>query len=368
MKNNIKLRNIGNSDLRVSPVGLGCWQFSRGKGVIGNYWGSLDEPEIKEIIKTSILGGINWFDTAEAYGWGASEQTLAKILVELNTSPKDVITATKWMPVFRTAGSLMKTIHKRLEALKPFPIDLYQIHQPYSLSSISAQMEQLAQLMDQGKIRYAGVSNFSAKSMRIAHKELKKHGYSLVANQVKYHLLYRNIEKNDILETARELGITIIAFSPLAQGILSGKYHRNPELLNKISRMRKYIGGFKIKELEKSKAIIDLLQKLSEKYQATPAQMALNWLIHIAGDSVVAIPGAELYESVQRGVVDAFQYSTPATDHSIAMYEVVDYIYLSPVRQSTDFHYYTINRDAFNELPDDLKRMVKELCFMRIFK
>jgi aryl-alcohol dehydrogenase-like predicted oxidoreductase len=299
METKPKLRKIGNSDLQVSPVGLGCWQFSRGKGIIGNYWRTIDEQDIKEIIKVSMRGGINWFDTAEAYGWGASEQTLAKTLVELNTSPKDVITATKWMPIFRTAGSLLKTIHKRLEALKPYPIDLYQIHQPYSLSSVSAQMEQLARLMDQGKIRYAGVSNFSAKSMRIAHKELKKHGYSLVANQVKYHLLYRNIERNDILETARELGITIIAYSPLAQGILSGKYHRNLELLNKISRLRKYIGGFKIKELEKSKAIIDLLQKLSEKYQATPAQMALNWLIHIAGDSVVAIPGAVTVQQAQ---------------------------------------------------------------------
>lgn len=246
-----------------------------------------------------MIGGINWFDTAEAYGWGASEQTLAKTLVELNIVPNDVITATKWLPIFRTAGSLMRTIHKRLEALKPFPIDLYQIHQPYSLSSISAQMEQLARLMDQGKIRYAGVSNFSAKSMRIAHKELKKHGYSLVANQVKYHLLYRKIESNGILETAQELGITIIAFSPLAQGILSGKYHRNPELLNDITRLRKYIGGFKRTEFEKSKAVIDLLQKLSSKYQTTPAQIALNWLIQIAGDSVVVIPGAVTVQQAQ---------------------------------------------------------------------
>jgi aryl-alcohol dehydrogenase-like predicted oxidoreductase len=299
MKTSLKFRQIGDSDLKVSPVGLGCWQFSRGKGVIGNYWKFLDEPEIKEIIEVSMLGGINWFDTAEAYGWGASEESLAKTLVELNKSPKDVITATKWMPIFRTAGSLTRTIHKRLEALKPYPIDLYQIHQPYSFSSVSAQMAQLARLLDQGKIRYAGVSNFSAKSMRMAHRELKKHGYSLVANQVKYHLLYRNIESNGILDTARELGITIIAFSPLAQGILSGKFHRNPDLLNTISKLRKYLGRFKLEELEKSKAIIALLQRLSNKYQATPAQMALNWLIHIAGDSVVVIPGAVTIQQAQ---------------------------------------------------------------------
>ena len=294
-----KLRKLGDSDLQVSPVGLDCWQFSRGQGVIGNYWKSLDEQEIKDIIETSISGGINWFDTAEAYGWGASEQALAKSLVELNRSPEDVITATKWLPLFRTARSLTKTIHKRLEALKPYPIDLYQIHQPYSFSSISSQMEQLAKLLDQGKIRYAGVSNFSAQSMKIAYKELKRHGYSLVANQVKYHLLYRNIESNGILDTARDLGITIIAFSPLAQRILSGKFHRNPELLKKISGLRKYLGGFSIKGLSKSKVVVDLLEELSPKYEATPAQIALNWLINFAGNQVVVIPGAVTVQQAQ---------------------------------------------------------------------
>jgi TRAP-type mannitol/chloroaromatic compound transport system substrate-binding protein len=88
------------------------------------------------------------------------------------------------------------------------------------------------------------------------------------------------------------------------------------------------------------------------------------------GASVVNIPGSELYESVQRGVVDAFQFSTPATDYSVSLYEVVDYVYMSPVRQSTDWQIYTVNRDAYNELPDDLKRMVKELLLvegMRFF-
>jgi aryl-alcohol dehydrogenase-like predicted oxidoreductase len=287
-----KLRKLGDSDLLVSPVGLGCWQFSRGKGFIGNYWKSLDDSEIRNIIDVSMSGGINWFDTAEVYGWGASEHSLAKSLVDLNKTPQDIIIATKWLPVFRTAGSLTNTVHSRLEALHPFPIDLHQIHQPYSFSSVSGQMEKMAKLLDQGKIRYAGVSNFSAKRMRLAYKELHKHGYPLVANQVKYHLLYRNIESNGILDTARELGITIIAFSPLAQGILSGKFHHHPELLKKISGLRKVLGGFNLKELEKSKAVIDLLENLSEKYKATPAQIAMNWLLNFAGESVVVIPGA----------------------------------------------------------------------------
>ncbi|NOR53227.1 MAG: aldo/keto reductase, partial [Candidatus Aminicenantes bacterium] len=172
MGNKSSLRRLGKSDLMVSPVGLGCWQFSKGHGFGGKYWPVLTDEKIKDIVRASLEGGINWFDTAEAYGWGESEKALSRTLKLLGKSSEEVIVATKWFPVFKTARSITKTIDKRLENLSGFRIDLYQIHQPYSLSSTKAQMNAMAQLVKDHKIRSIGVSNFSAKKMKKAHAEL----------------------------------------------------------------------------------------------------------------------------------------------------------------------------------------------------
>jgi aryl-alcohol dehydrogenase-like predicted oxidoreductase len=212
-------------------------------------------------------------------------------LVELGKNPGDVIVATKWWPMFRFASNILKTIDVRLKCLDPFPIDLYQVHQPYGFSSEVKEMEAMAKLVEARKIRYVGVSNFSAKQMRSAWETLQKFGISLVSNQVQYSLLQRKIETNGVLNTAKELGITIIAYSPLAQGLVTGKFHDNPELLKNIG-FRKYTSMFKPKGLEKSRPVTDLVKKLALNYEVTPSQVALNWLINFHGESVVAIPGA----------------------------------------------------------------------------
>jgi aryl-alcohol dehydrogenase-like predicted oxidoreductase len=152
-------------------------------------------------------------------------------------------------------------------------------------------MKAMAELVHAQKIKQVGVSNFSAKQMRSAWETLQKSGIHLVSNQVQYSLLQRKIETNGILETAKELGITIIAYSPLAQGLVTGKFHDNPDLLKNIG-WRKYASQFKPKGLEKSRPVAELVKKLAVKYQATPSQVALNWLINFSGDTVVAIPGA----------------------------------------------------------------------------
>lgn len=288
----IILRRLGKSDLMVSPIGLGCWQFSRQKGLGGKYWPFLEESEILKIVRVSLEGGINWFDTAEAYGMGESERALSEALRKLDKSEDEAIIATKWMPLFRRAKSIIKTIDKRIQSLNNYPIDLYQIHQPLSFSPIKAQMRAMAQLVHERKVLYIGISNFSAKKMRKAHDELSSLGLQLISNQVRYSLLDRRIETNGILDTARELGVSIIAYSPLAQGILSGKFHDNPGLIRKRSGYRKYMGAFRLKGLERSRGVVEALKELAEKYRVTPAQIALNWVINFCGDAVVAIPGA----------------------------------------------------------------------------
>jgi len=288
----MELRSIGSSDLRVSPVGLGCWQFSRGKGLGGSYWPPLPDPVTREIVRTSLAGGINWFDTAEAYGWGASEEILTETLTMLGKSPVSTVIATKWWPAPRTARSITRTIGKRKERLNGFTIALYQVHQPISFSSVEREMDAMATLAGRGDIRYIGVSNFNEKRMRRAAARLRTHGLRLVSNQVRYNLLDRRIESNGILDAARELGVSIIAYSPLAQGVLSGKFHDAPPRAYKSIGVRRFLKDFQASTLEKTRPLIRLLGEVGARHGASSAQVALAWLLAARGEMIVAIPGA----------------------------------------------------------------------------
>ncbi len=281
----MKLRSLGSSELQVSPIGLGTWQFSKGQGVGGNFWSVLEDENIIEIVRTSLASGINWFDTAEAYGWGASEKVLASALASLG---KDAVIATKWMPVFRTAGSISRIVEKQLQRLKH--IDLYQVHNPASFSTVEKEMDALARLVEKKKIRYIGVSNFGAKRMRRADARLRKYGLRLVSNQMLYNLLDRNIESNGVLDTAKELGVSIIAYSPLKQGILTGRFHDDPGAVQRLVGYRKYLPAFKPKGLERTRPLIELLKQIAQKHNVIPSQVALARLI--SSETVLAIPGA----------------------------------------------------------------------------
>jgi aryl-alcohol dehydrogenase-like predicted oxidoreductase len=286
------LRPLGRSSITLSPVGLGCWQFSGGRGLAGGYWLALPQETVNEIVAVSLAAGVTWFDTAELYGRGRSETALAQALTAAGKKNGDVVVATKWWPMWRTAGNIKATIAERLARLAPFGIDLYQIHQPFALASTAAQMRAMADLVADQRIRTVGVSNFSATRMRAAHRALAARGIPLVSNQVRYSLLDRRIEKNGVLETAKELGITIIAYSPLAQGILSGKFHRNPSLIRSRPGPRKWMSAFRHRGLERSRPLVIALEEIARAHAATPSQVALNWLMNFHGDIVVVIPGA----------------------------------------------------------------------------
>lgn len=302
MKNNIMKRPLGQTDLLLSPLGLGTWQFSKGTGVVGKFWGSLDDQLTEDIIKTSLDGGINWFDTAEVYGGGESEKILAKALTNIGATAQDARIATKWWPMFRTANSITKTIDTRKEALENRPIDLYQIHQPYSLSSVDKQIKAMIELVENGHIKHVGVSNFSAAAMVNSHRILTENGLTLASNQVKYSLLDRRIEENGTLDRAKDLGISIIAYSPLEQGLLTGKFHDNPALIRDAKGPRKLQRKFKESGLAESKPLISLLDAIGEKYNVSASQVALNWTIQYHGETVFAIPGATKVHHAQDNV------------------------------------------------------------------
>jgi len=287
--NKIQMRHLGKTDIMVTPIGLGVMEFAGGGGLIGYMFPVIPQEEKNAIIKAALDGGINWFDTAEMYGAGVSERSLVTGLKAAGKSDKDVIIATKWQPFLRTAGNIPHSIKDRLHFLDGFSIANYMVHQPYSFSTPEAEMNAMADLVEAGKIRSVGVSNFNPARMRRAHAALAKRGLPLAVNQVRYSLLSREIESNGVLETARELGVTIIAYTPLARGLLSGKYHKDPELLKRMQGWRR--AGMQ-RNIERCRPLINAMEEIAPKYEATIAQVALNWLINFKGEVVVTIPGA----------------------------------------------------------------------------
>ncbi|MBN2382111.1 aldo/keto reductase [bacterium] len=296
------MRALGNTGIQVTPIGLGVWQFAGGRGAVGSYWPTLEDQVMNEIVQVSLEGGINWFDTAEVYGWGRSEQALAHALNSAGRTNGQVVIATKWWPAFRLSGTIRKTIDQRLQCLAGYDIDLYQVHQPWSFSSVESEMDAMTDLVRDGKIKAIGVSNFGPNAMGRAYKHLERLGIPLASNQVKYNLVDRRIEFNGVFETAKALGMTIIAYSPLEQGLLTGKFHKQPELLKHRSGLRKMMGSFRRGGLPFYQPVIDVLERMGRKYAVSPAQIALNWLITFRGEPVVAIPGATRVEQARDNV------------------------------------------------------------------
>jgi len=291
-------RRLGNTSIEISSLGLGVWQFSNGGNFIGGYWSALSREHMRDIVVACLANGINWFVTAQMYGNGTSERNLAQALQDAQIHPGQVVIATKWNPTFKTADNIGKTIGERIDNLKPFPLDLHQIHNPFSISPVEKQIHAMADLLDAGKIRSIGVSNFSAQAMAKADDLLRTRGHSLASNQVHYNLVVRGIERNGILQEAKDRGITIIAWSPLEQGLLSGRFHRDPTSMARLPWMRRGRLAIQGSVLKSCAPLIDVLERVAGAHQASMAQVALAALVNAHGNTVVAIPGASSTEQV----------------------------------------------------------------------
>lgn len=279
--------NLGQTGIAVSALGIGTWAW--GDKFFWNYGKEYGASQVEAAFKAAVEAGITFFDTAEVYGLGESERLLGKFTQQTDI-PIDI--ASKFAPVpWRFgANAVHNGITESLNRLKTDKITLYQVHWPFTfLISQETLMNALGEEVKSGRIGSVGVSNYSAEQMRQASQILAKKEVPLAVNQVQYSLLYRKIETKAILATAKELGVTILAYSPLAQGLLTGKY--SPESQNLPDGARKVDSRFKKEGLEKIAPILRVMQELGEKYQKTPAQVALNWLI--AQGDVIPIPGAK---------------------------------------------------------------------------
>lgn len=272
---------LGKTDIDISLMGLGIMQWGDFK--LTSQPDSESNNHIQQIFQISRDSGINFFDTAEIYGNGRSEIYLGQFL---SNKSNDIVVASKFMPFpWRlTKGELRSALLNSLKRMGLEHIDLYQVHWPFPPVAIRTWMDAMADAVADGLIRSVGVSNYSTPQTKIAYEALSKRHIPLASNQVKYNLIDRRPERSGLVALCRELGITIIAYSPLEKGILTGKY--TPNHLPRGLLSRKYNRIY----LQKLEPLMNTLVQIGQTHAGmAPAKVALNWLIC---KGAVPIPGA----------------------------------------------------------------------------
>ncbi len=281
-------RVVGLADeLGVAPLGVGAWAW--GTSRLWGYGKEYDRNDVGEAFRASMAAGVTLFDTAEIYGSGASEKIIGEILREGGFDGTPVI-ATKFAPLPYRFGAraLLDALDKSLVRLGVVTVDLYQVHFPNPIFRIESLMDVLAEAVKEGKIRHVGVSNYSVEQMKRAHDRLASHGVKLASNQVEYSLLKRTPETNGVLQACRDLGVTLIPYSPIAQGLLTGKYAPGDKPSGLVRRAGRAFGERNLKKIE---PVVNILREIGEAHDKQPAQVALNWLV--TRQNTLPIPGAK---------------------------------------------------------------------------
>jgi aryl-alcohol dehydrogenase-like predicted oxidoreductase len=273
--------------LHAIEMGLGAWQW--GDRVVWQYGHGYGDQEIRQAFLISLNEGIRFVDTAEIYGNGRSEQLLGQFLKEAN---QPVLIATKFLPFpwrLRKAN-ILRALKGSLVRLGVESVDLYQIHWPTPLMSIDTMMEGLAECVKSEMTRTVGVSNFGQTRMLAAYSALARHAIPLASNQVHYSLLNRTVEKNGTLARCKELGIRLIAYSPIEMGLLTGKYSVASPPPG--SRSRTYASL-----LPKISPLLKVMTEIGQDHGGkSNTQVALNWVIC---KGALPIPGAKTAEQAQ---------------------------------------------------------------------
>ena len=278
---------LAGSDVTIPPLGVGTWAWGdKSTWGMGGYDATLTEDTIRDAWQASIDAGATFFDTAEVYGDGESERIIGRLLAEDPDRPKAVHLATKFMPMpwkLDVKGALLDALKASLDRLGVDSIDLYQIHGPISLRGQGALAEALAAALDEGLTRAVGVSNYSAREVRSIHGHLATAGVALATNQIEFSLLRRQPETGGLLAACAELGVLPLAYSPIGQGRLTGKYSAgNPPPGNR---------GFSDHPMEQVDDVVAELRLVGQAHGTdSPSQVALAWIM---AKGAVPIPGAK---------------------------------------------------------------------------
>ena len=282
--------SVNNEARFLHAIEMGLGAYAWGDRMLWQYGHGYSEEDVRAAFQVSLEEGVRLVDTAEAYGSGKSERLLGKFIKE---AQQPVLVATKYMPFpWRLHKSnLLRALRHSLERLGLESIDLYQIHWPFPPIPTETWMEAMAEAVKQGLTRTVGVSNFNKSLMERAHSTLARHDIPLASNQMEYSLLERSIEKNGLLARCQELGVRLIAYSPLAKGLLTGKY--TPE--NPPPGLR---GAWTIGILPKIQPLLKLMTEIGQDHGGKAnGQVALNWLIC---KGALPIPGAKNTRQAQQ--------------------------------------------------------------------
>ncbi|ADO68504.1 aldo/keto reductase [Stigmatella aurantiaca] len=306
-------RQLGHSDLHITPVGFGAWAIG-GTGY-AFAWGPQDDAQSIRAIQQAVDRGINWIDTAAVYGLGHSEEVVARALKGLTHRPYVftkcglVWDAKGQVTNALSAASIRRECEASLRRLQVDTIDLYQIHWPlegHSLKGIEEGWKAVAELKRQGKVRWIGVSNFDEKQMAFAH-ELAP----IASLQPPYSLLHRDIEKG-ILPFCERHGMGVIVYSPMASGLLTGAMTRERAAKLPKDDWRRNNRDFQEPQLSKNLALVDRLKEVASKHGRSPAEAAIAWTLR-KPSVTAAIVGARSPQQVD-GVVGAMDFRLSAEE------------------------------------------------------
>jgi aryl-alcohol dehydrogenase-like predicted oxidoreductase len=285
----MRYRDIGTTR-KISKIGLGTWQFgSRDWGYGERY----ADQVARAIVRRALELGVTLFDTAEIYGFGRSERILGRAL---GNDRESVFLATKIFPLVPVAPVVEQRAVASANRLGVRRLDLYQVHQANPLIRDGTIMRGMDALQRVGLVDEVGVSNYSLQRWRAAEDAL---GGRVLSNQVRYSLIARSPEQ-DLLPFAESHDRMVIAYSPLAQGLLSGRYNRANRPTN---RVRATSPLFLPDNLDRAGDLLAVLREVADAHSATSAQIALAWVIH--HPAVVAIPGASCVEQLESNVAAA---------------------------------------------------------------
>jgi len=278
----MQTRNLGNSGLSVSAIGLGCMGMSE-------FYGATNEAESIATLERSIEIGVTFWDTADMYGSGENEKLLAKVL---KTRRNDVTLATKFGNVRGAGGSFLgingrpeyvrQAADASLQRLAVEQIDLYYQHRVDPNVPIEETVGAMAELVREGKVKALGLSEASVNTIRRAVKV-----HPIAALQTEYSLWTRDVE-NEILPTLRELGIALVAYSPLGRGFLTGRFRGVNDLA--ADDWRRYNPRFQAENFDANLVLADRITEAAAAKGCTPAQLALAWLL-AQGPDIIPIPG-----------------------------------------------------------------------------
>jgi aryl-alcohol dehydrogenase-like predicted oxidoreductase len=280
----MEFKELGKSGIKVSAIGVGTWQWGAREWGWGRQYG---RAEVLAAFQKALEVGINFIDTAEIYGGGRSERLIGEAI---RGHRDEVVIATKVWPWNLSSRWVLRAADRSARRLGVDVIDLYQIHWPNPIFPIRNTMKAMKRLVQRGKVRTVGVSNFNLTKTKAAQEALSP--LELASNQVKYNLIDREIEAQ-LLPYAQSSNVTIIAYSPLAGSLFTGTYtpqHR-PTSLVQAANPR-----FSSRNMKRITPLQHTLSSIATAHGKTPAQVALNWLI--SKPDVVAIPGAKKPEHV----------------------------------------------------------------------